>query len=353
MLTPRSKRRSCASKWKSATAARSVSAMRSALSGGQFSSSTPNSSPPSRASVSPLAKPSLQHRADFAQQRVARRVARRVVDLLEPVEVEEEHRVAPVERRRVGQRAREAMLELAAVGKAGERVVTRLMRQLRREAAVVGDVVEHEHRADDRAVAIADRRGGRVDVDGRAVTPHEDRVAAPLDRRCLAQQRRHRVDADAAPPVRVLDESGTPLPSGSPIAVVAAPAGQRLRRRIQGLDAAVEVGGDHALRDRPERDLRAIALGEQLRLERLRSRGASGATWRRRAAPAASPSAPARPRGWSACAATPRPACSRKPPRAASGVGSRHRCERGSGASSSRRVSPAWMRTCRSRRLHR
>ncbi len=40
-----------------------------------------------------------------------------------------------------------------------------------------------------------------------------------------------------------------------------------LRRRIQGLDPAVEVGGDHALRDRPKRDLRAIALGEELRLE--------------------------------------------------------------------------------------
>ncbi|MNV64875.1 hypothetical protein D3C71_1575370 [compost metagenome] len=36
---------------------RNCSAMRSACSGGQFSSSTPNSSPPSRAKVSPSRKP--------------------------------------------------------------------------------------------------------------------------------------------------------------------------------------------------------------------------------------------------------------------------------------------------------
>ncbi len=73
------------------------------------------------------------------------------------------------------------MLELAPVGEAGQGIVPRLMRELRGEAAIVGDVVENEHGADGRAVAIADRRRRGVDADFTAVAANKDRVAAELD----------------------------------------------------------------------------------------------------------------------------------------------------------------------------
>ena len=53
-----------------------------------------NSSPPRRASDVGLAQPPAQQRGDAADQLVAGRVAERVVDVLEVVEVEHQHRAA-------------------------------------------------------------------------------------------------------------------------------------------------------------------------------------------------------------------------------------------------------------------
>jgi hypothetical protein len=64
-----------------------------------------------------------QPRGDFLQQLVADRVAERVVDGLEAIQVDEHHRgalaVAVAERERL----REAVLQQAAIGQRGERVV--------------------------------------------------------------------------------------------------------------------------------------------------------------------------------------------------------------------------------------
>ena len=70
--------------------------------------------------------------ADRHQQRVARHVAERVVDRLELVEVDEQHRVHAVGvRARVLERRREPLLEERAVRQAGQRVVGRLVAQPR------------------------------------------------------------------------------------------------------------------------------------------------------------------------------------------------------------------------------
>ncbi len=68
----------------------------------------------------------LQARRDFAQKLIPRRVAERVVDLLEAVEVEQHHRDRLPFAFRSPQRQLHAILEEATIGKPGQAVVQRV-----------------------------------------------------------------------------------------------------------------------------------------------------------------------------------------------------------------------------------
>ena len=99
-----------------------------------------NSSPPTRATVS-VSRTQWRSRAGHhLEQLVADRMAERVVDALEAVEIEIEHRelVAAAD---AGQRLGEPLAEQHAVGQIGQRVVARHMRDLLLGALALGDVV--------------------------------------------------------------------------------------------------------------------------------------------------------------------------------------------------------------------
>ncbi len=106
-----------------------------------------NSSPPSRATVSAARAQERKRSAASDQQLVALAVPEAVVDLLEVVEVEEEHgdRVPLPLRELEG--VIHAIAEQRAVGEAGERVVEGLVQQLLLEALPLGDVPGVEHDA--------------------------------------------------------------------------------------------------------------------------------------------------------------------------------------------------------------
>ncbi len=127
----------------------------------------------------------LQERGDLAQQVVARDVAARIVDRLEPIEIE----VRDHMRNGVGacrlERGVEPTLEFAAIHEARQCVVRRLIRHLARDAARFADVVKDDDAADDRARGAADRRRGEL-----------GRKLPLLD---LAQQRRSPPGIHAAP----------------------------------------------------------------------------------------------------------------------------------------------------------
>ena len=95
--------------------------------------------------------------ATCLQQLVAGVVAEAVVDLLEPVEVDEQHREDAPGALRARERLVEPVAEQGAVGEAGEPVVERLARQLLLEPDALGDVAGVEHDAADVAVARAGR----------------------------------------------------------------------------------------------------------------------------------------------------------------------------------------------------
>ena len=79
-----------------------------------------------------FAELALEQQADLAQELVARRVAAGIVDLLEAVKIQIEHRRgADRARRALAERRLQPVLELAPVGEPGQRIVPRLMRKLR------------------------------------------------------------------------------------------------------------------------------------------------------------------------------------------------------------------------------
>ncbi len=74
------------------------------------------------ADLAMIAHHRLQPVGDLAQQRVADRVAERVVDVLEAVEIDQEQRAALLAVGRVAQRLVERLAHHRAVGQAGQRV---------------------------------------------------------------------------------------------------------------------------------------------------------------------------------------------------------------------------------------
>ena len=96
-----------------------------------------------------LAHAGAQQRGDLLEHLVAGEVAAGVVDHLELVEVEVEEGVLRARSSARGVEAvLQALLELAAVDQAGERVVAREVDHLALHAAELGDVLEHQDGAD-------------------------------------------------------------------------------------------------------------------------------------------------------------------------------------------------------------
>ena len=113
----------------------------------------------------------------LAQQRVARRVPRHVVDVLEAVEVDVEQRAALARAAQALELARQRLLEVAAVGQLRDGVVRGLPAQLLLEALALADVAEGQHRAL-AAAADGERVDGALDLHGAAVAPAQHRLPA-------------------------------------------------------------------------------------------------------------------------------------------------------------------------------
>ena len=94
----------------------------------------------------------LQPLGHLEQHPVAGRVTEAVVDRLEIVEVEEDHRECGLLAPRAGQRVPDALVEQRAVGEIGDRIVERLVLELLLEGLALADVASVEHDAAHRLV---------------------------------------------------------------------------------------------------------------------------------------------------------------------------------------------------------
>ena len=109
-----------------------------------------------------LAQMALQHAADLAQHLVARLVATGVIDELELVHVHIQQRSLAPHGAGLGQQGFQAVLELAPIDQAGERIVAGLPRQLLHIVLLARHVVQHQHGAGQR-LAVADGRAHQLD----------------------------------------------------------------------------------------------------------------------------------------------------------------------------------------------
>ena len=98
---------------------------------------TPNSSPPMRQTTSEPRTVSRATRATCDQQLVADAVAVDVVDALEVVEIEHQHRDRVVRPRRPRQLGAQALVEVAVVVETGQRVGLREVLEARADLRVV------------------------------------------------------------------------------------------------------------------------------------------------------------------------------------------------------------------------
>ena len=138
--------------------------------------------------------------------------------------------------------------------------MARVVGELAVQLAALAHVVEHQHAARDRARAVADRRGGALDVHLVAVALDQQRRPHRLDRAAAADRDRQRVLERLA---GLLVEAAEDVVDGPALRLLEAPAGELLGDRVEVLDDQRGVGGDHAVADRLQRDLRALLLLEQ------------------------------------------------------------------------------------------
>ncbi len=94
-----------------------------------------------------------QQLGDFAQHAVAGEMTAGVVDDLEAIEIEVTQHVRGLAAARGFRRLVEAVLELAPVHEARQRIVRRLVRHLSMQAAQLGDVVQQDDRANELVVS--------------------------------------------------------------------------------------------------------------------------------------------------------------------------------------------------------
>ncbi len=159
--------------WRIAASSRSARAAASISS--TSSTSTANSSPPSRASVSDGRTCWLIRSATRRDELVAGRVAERVVDHLEVVEVDQQQRHSAAAALVAGHRVLDPVAEQRPVGQAGQRVLERLAGQLALERLLLGHVADAQ---DDRVqVGVGQPVGaGHLDLDPAAVGPAGTRL---------------------------------------------------------------------------------------------------------------------------------------------------------------------------------
>ena len=120
-------------------------------------STTSNSSPPRRPTCPCSPITSRQPQRDQPQQRVAGRVAERIVDRLEAVEVEQEHRAAVLPPDRADQRIVERAAKRFAVGEARQRILAREAVELDLRLPHLGQVGSEAAKAEEVAELVVHR----------------------------------------------------------------------------------------------------------------------------------------------------------------------------------------------------
>ena len=211
-----------------------------------------------------LAEVAREPLAQDLERAVARRMPERVVDLLEPVEVEIQQCERASRLARTRDRLLQQVLELHAVRHLRERVVARQITDAPFRALALGDVARDVDIALELGVLGRDGRTGHRNRDGLAARRAQHRLAR-------LRPRMHRIEAGA---VRFVDESrerpAEEVRLGEPEQLlrrlVAAAHDAVGRGHEHGVGKTVEHGVQVILRDRGLAQLLAHALERELQI---------------------------------------------------------------------------------------
>lgn len=181
-----------------------------------------------------------------------------VVDHFELIQIEVEQGVpaAGICPRAVD-RGRQPIFELTPIDEPGERIVAGLIMQGAVQAALLADVVEHQHGTDQIARTVADRRSRILDGDLLASTPDGHGVLREIECLPFAQTAHHRTLAGSEG--RFVHHAQN-VTDELLLRLAVLPSGQALGHGIHIVDAPVGVGRDDAVADRPQRHLGALFL---------------------------------------------------------------------------------------------
>ncbi|MNO34805.1 hypothetical protein D3C76_248490 [compost metagenome] len=180
----------------------------------------------------------LQALGNALEQQVADRVAEAVVDVLETVEVKEQHRALAVGHLRAGERGLQAVLEQGTIGQAGQRVVVGLVVELGLGVLEAGDVGEHGDEVGDLALSVAHGADGQPAGVQLAVLAFVVDLALPVA--LIGQLVPHGGIEGAV--VLAGGKQARGLAEGFDLAV----AGDFAEGAVDGTDALVDVGDQHA-----------------------------------------------------------------------------------------------------------
>ena len=197
---------------------------------------------------------------DRPQQLIAHRVAERVVDVLESIQVDVQHGDGAAGAVRAHHRLIEPVAQQGPVRNVRETVVQREARELVGQFAGDRHVVRHHDGPDDAAEPVVDRRGAGLDGEFHAVAAHQHAVRAESHRPVLDDGARGgRGDGAAG---RDVDQSEHIVhrASGS---LCLGPAGHPFGDDVEVGDPAPEIRAHHGIADGIERDLCALLFLEQ------------------------------------------------------------------------------------------
>ena len=246
---------------------------------------TANSSPPSRAAGLRW-RHGLQAAADDLEQRVAGGMAEGVVDGLELVEVEEEHRRIDAGPRASSERQRQSIREHRPIGEPRQWILERQPAELLLERLAIGDVDEKPVRQDrvgvrggtkraSSRIQMTRRRRGRSDTPARSVATRVTLDVDASDLRLVVGMDERRLQFESA------RNASTGYPVNSTIWGLTyttsrnVPSRRQYRSRVHGRRQSLRAASSAAPRSRRDAarchaPIRSVANAESARLEQHR-----------------------------------------------------------------------------------
>ena len=197
---------------------------------------------------------------DRPQELIAHGVAERVVDVLESVQVDVEHRDGAPGAMRSHHRLLEPVAQQSPVRDVSQTVVQREAGEFVGQFSGDRHVVRHHHGPDDAAEPVVDRRGAGLDGQFHAVAANQHAVGAESHRPVLDDgARRGRRDGVAGGDV----DQSEHIVHRAPGSLCLGPAGHSFSNDVEIGDPAPEIRAHHGIADGIERDLSALLFLEQ------------------------------------------------------------------------------------------